>query len=65
MNEVPENLPYTNIVSFRNSEEIEGFTLDYSTMVEKFIRNKIKPIYEVMEWDLDYPCGTKVPKKYW
>ena len=65
VNEVPENLPYTNIVSFRNSEEIEGFTLDYSTMVEKFIRNKIKPIYEVMEWDLDYPCGTKVPKKYW
>jgi len=62
---VPEGLPQTNIVSFRSEDEIDGFIIDYHTMVDKFIKAKIKPIYNVLEWDLGYPCGDKVPKKYW
>jgi DNA polymerase elongation subunit (family B) len=65
VNGVPENFPTTNVVSFRDAEEIKDFSLDYDLMVEKFIRKKLEPIYEVLDWDLGFACGDKMPKGYW
>jgi hypothetical protein len=65
VNGVPENMPTTNIVSFRSPEEITEFSLDYSLMVEKFIRNKLSAVYGALKWDLSEACGDKMPKKYW
>ena len=65
VNAVPKGLPSTNIVSFRDAEEIKDFSLDYDLMVDKFIRKKLEPIYEVLEWDVGFACGDKKPKEYW
>lgn len=65
VNSVPDGFPTTNIVSFRDAEEIKDFSLDYDLMVEKFIRKKLEPIYEVLDWDLGFACGDKMPKEYW
>lgn len=61
----PTGLPYTNVVGFRKVDEIEDFVIDYPLCVEKFIRNKIKRLYNVLEWDLDYASGARMPKKHW
>ena len=65
VNEVPKGKPYTNIVSYREESEVKDFSIDYDTMVDKFIKAKIQPIYDVLGWDVGYACGDKVPKKYW
>ena len=61
----PEDKPNTNVVGFRNSEEIEGFEIDYPVVVEKFIKAKLKVLYSVLGWDLDEASGASKPKKYW
>lgn len=61
----PHDMPYSKSVAFRNSEDIDAFTVDYSTCVEKFIKSKIDTIYKELGWDLSYACGEKIPKKYW
>tara|TARA_Y100000004_G_scaffold185241_1_gene235161 strand:- start:2758 stop:5118 length:2361 start_codon:yes stop_codon:yes gene_type:complete len=61
----PENKPNTNVVGFRNSEEIEGFEIDYPVVVEKFIKAKLKVLYSVLGWDLEEASGASKPKKYW
>jgi len=63
--DAPKGLPHTNIVGFRKAEEVKDFVIDYPLCVEKFIQNKIKRLYNVLEWDLDYASGAKMPKKHW
>lgn len=62
---VPDDKPYTNVVAFRNPEEIDGFIIDYSTCVEKFIKAKIKNIYRVLDWDVLDAIGKPRPKRHW
>jgi DNA polymerase elongation subunit (family B) len=61
----PTGLPNTNVIGFRKPEEIDGFLVDHSLCVEKFIRAKIKRLYDVLEWNLDEASGAKRPKKHW
>lgn len=61
----PEGMPHTNVVGFRNLDEADGFVIDYSTCVEKFIRAKIKRIYKVLDWDIGEASGAALPKKHW
>ena len=65
VNGVPDGMPTTNIVSFKDEDEIVEFSLDYSLMVEKFIRAKLDAVYSTLEWDLGEACGDAMPKKYW
>ena len=62
---VPDDKPYTNVGAFRNPEEIDGFIIDYSTCVEKFIKAKIKNIYRVLDWDVLDAIGKPRPKRHW
>lgn len=66
VSEVPEHLPYTEVAAFRNPSELEGFSFDYGLIVEKFIKAKIKRVYETLGWkSLDEACGAKMPKSHW
>lgn len=65
VNGVPDGMPTTNIVSFKDEDEIVEFSLDYSLMVEKFIRAKLDAVYSTLEWNLGEACGDAMPKKYW
>ncbi len=54
-----------NVIAFRETSELDDFTLDYDTIVEKMIRAKLKNIYETMGWSLDTASGAPVPEVYW
>ena len=63
---VPDGMPYTKVVGFRNPDEIDDFIIDNFTATEKFIRSKIKRVYKVLGWEsLDEACGMKMPKMHW
>lgn len=61
----PDWAPPTKIVSYRDAKELEGFTLDWDIMVDKLVKNKIKPIFESLTWDLERASGAAMPKRYW
>lgn len=66
VSEVPERLPYTEVAAFRNPTELEGFSVDYGLIVDKFIKAKIKRVYDTLSWkSLDKACGAKMPKSHW
>tara|TARA_R100000995_G_scaffold61816_1_gene31594 strand:- start:1874 stop:4237 length:2364 start_codon:yes stop_codon:yes gene_type:complete len=66
VSESPENLPYTEVAAFRNPIELEGFSVDYGLIVDKFIKAKIKRVYDTLGWEsLDKACGAKMPKSHW
>lgn len=60
----PDNKPETQVVGFRDSDEIEFFHIDYDKCVEKFIRMKIFRIYEALGWDVKVASGAAVPKRH-
>ena len=45
--------PKGNYMAFDHPSEIEGIAeIGYRTMVERFIIGKVKPYYEVANWDM-------------
>jgi len=43
-----------NYIAFDNPSEIEGITeIGRQVMVERFILNKVKPYYQVVDWDIE------------
>ena len=60
----PDNKPETQVVGFRDSDEIEFFHIDYDKCVEKFIRMKIFRIYEALGWYVKVASGAAVPKRH-
>ena len=61
----PDWAPPTKIVSYKDVKELEGFTLDWDTMVDKLVKNKVKPIFKALDWDLEMASGAARPKRYW
>jgi hypothetical protein len=53
------------VVGFRNANEVNGFLIDYPVVVEKFVKAKIKGLYNVLGWDIEEASGTPRPKKHW
>lgn len=62
---VPNGLPDTKVVAYREPAEIENFELDVKTILNKSIEKKISGIYEVLGWNLDAAMGTPQPANYW
>ena len=61
----PEDMPNTQVIGFRNASEIDGFQVDYPIVVDKFIKSKIKGLYNVLGWDINEASGAPKPKKHW
>tara|TARA_R100000406_G_scaffold96211_1_gene93300 strand:+ start:5012 stop:7393 length:2382 start_codon:yes stop_codon:yes gene_type:complete len=62
---VPEWSKPTDIVAYREPEELEGFSLDWEKMTDRLIKRKIKPIFEALQWNLEIASGAARPKRYW
>ena len=62
---VPNGLPATKVVAYREPAELEGFELDAKTILNKSIEKKISGIFEVLGWDLEAAIGTPRPATYW
>ena len=61
----PDNLPSTDIMTYRDESDLEGFELDWEKMVDRLVSRKIKPIFKALDWDLKKASGEAMPKKYW
>jgi len=61
---VPEGQPMCNVVAFEEPHQLEGYSIDWTTTVEKWIRSKIKSVYETLYWNLDALTDLRVPKRY-
>ena len=62
---VPEGQPFSNVVAFEHEEQLEGYTIDWTTIVDRWIHRKLKSVYEALEWDLDGLTARRVPRKLW
>ena len=62
---VPDGMPATDIVTYHDVEEIEGFTPDWQKMVDRLVVRKVEPIFKAMGWDTNRASGAAMPKKYW
>lgn len=62
---VPEGMPPTDIITFHDPEEIEGFTPDWEKMVDRLVVRKVEPIFKAMGWSTERASGAAMPKKYW
>ena len=62
---VPNGLPATKVVAYREPAELEGFELDAKTILNKTIEKKISGIFDIMGWDVEAAIGTPRPATYW
>ena len=62
---VPEGMPSTDIITYHDVSEIEGFIPDWEKMVDRLVVRKIKPIFDAMGWSTDRASGAAMPKRYW
>jgi len=62
---VPAGQPPTQVVAYREDEEMEGYTLDAKVILDKAIVSKLKGMYQVLGWDLSAATGEPRPATYW
>lgn len=62
---VPEGQPMIAYGAYKDEKELKDFSIDWSTIVEKFVTAKLKLVYKTLEWDLDSIVKKQVPKIYW
>ena len=62
---VPQGLPMTDVVAYRDEKEIENFTLDAPVILQKAIIRKLETVYEILGWDLGAATGEPRPADYW
>ncbi len=65
VDEVPEGQPYCNVVAFEHEEQLQGYGVDWTTTVDRWIHRKLKSVYDALEWDLDGLTARRVPRKLW
>lgn len=49
----PPGLPDTDVICFSQVTPPDGFIVDYDTMVDKVVRQKVRRILRVMDWSWD------------
>lgn len=59
-----DGLPSTPVVAYGDASELDGFVIDYDLMVDKIVKDKIKPIFKALDWDLERASGAAMPKQY-
>ncbi len=62
---VPEGQPPCNVIAYDDVSQLEGYEIDWSTIVDKSITKKLKLVYETLDWDLNRLTERRIPKKYW
>jgi DNA polymerase, archaea type len=65
VNGVPNWGKPVDIVAYRDISDLEGFSLNWEIMTDKLIKQKIKPIFNALQWDLEAASGAARPKRYW
>ena len=62
---VPEGQSSTPIIAYRSPEDLEGYSIDWYTSLEKLVTIKLHRIYDMLGWDLSRLVAVHTPKSYW
>jgi len=65
VNAVPDGKPPTEVVAYRDMNELKDFRIDTKTVLDKMVKKKLKGVFEVLGWDLAAAIGEPRPAKYW
>jgi DNA polymerase elongation subunit (family B) len=65
VDDVPEGQPYCNVVGFEDERQLSEYSIDWTTIVNKWIHSKLKSVYETLDWDLERLTARRVPRKLW
>lgn len=65
IDDVPEDQEYCNVIAYDDESQLEGYGVDWSTIVDKWIHSKLKRVYETLEWDLNSLTARRIPKRWW
>ena len=63
--DTPDGYPQTNVIAFRDAGELEGFVFDTEMIITKMLRDKLRLVYDVLDWDLKAVTDEFKPKGYW
>ena len=62
---VPAGKPPTQVVAYREDDEMDGYILDAKVILDKAIVSKLKGVFQVLGWDLGAATGEPRPATYW
>ena len=62
--EVPEGQDACNVIAYDEISQLDGYSVDWSTTVDKWVKRKIKSVYETLNWDLERLTALRIPKSY-
>lgn len=64
INGVPEGQPQCNVLAFSEIEELDGYSIDWTTCVNKWITAKLKLVFETLEWDVERLTVRRIPRTF-
>ena len=65
IDDVPEGQPYCNVIGYEDERQLSEYSIDWTTIVDKWIHRKLKSVYETLDWDLERLTARRVPRKLW
>ena len=64
INGVPEGQPQCNVLAFSEIEQLDGYSIDWTTCVNKWITAKLKLVFETLEWDVERLTVRRIPRTF-
>ena len=65
VSDTPDGYPQTDVVAYRDANDIKDFTINTEVIITKMIRDKLRLIYGVLGWDLKSITDEFKPTGYW
>ena len=62
---VPDGIPKTDVIGYRNVDELNDFQIDTEGIIKKLVMKKIRLVYDIMDWDIKKAVDKYQPKVYW
>ena len=62
---VPDGQDVCNVVAYDNVQQLEEYSIDWYTVVDKWIKKKLKSVYEALDWDLERLTALRAARKLW
>jgi DNA polymerase I len=64
INGVPEGQPQCNVLAFSEIEQLDGYSIDWTTCVNKWITKKLKLVFDTLEWDVERLTVRRIPRTF-
>ena len=62
---VPDGQEVCNVIAYDKVNQLEKYSIDWYTVVDKWIKQKLKSVYEALDWDLERLTALRAARKLW